>query len=61
MVFEELAEVAVVVVADRLIERERLAAHLQHAAGLVDRQAGRARPSPRRVGSQPLLLDQVAA
>ena len=40
VVFQELAEVAVVVVADRLVERKRLAAHLQHAVGLIDREAG---------------------
>ena len=38
--FQELAEEVVFVVADRLVERQRLAGHLEDAAGVVDRQAG---------------------
>ena len=37
---QELAEEVVLVVAHRLVERQRLAAHLDDAAGIVDRQPG---------------------
>ena len=41
MVLQELAEEAVVVIAHRLVERQRLAGHLHDAAGVFQRQAGR--------------------
>ena len=40
VVGQELAKVAVVVVAHRLVERERLPRHLDDAAGVFERQAG---------------------
>ena len=40
MFLQKLAEEVVFVVAHRLIERQRLAAHLDDAAGIVERQAG---------------------
>ena len=40
VVFEKFAEVAVVVIADRLVERQRLAADADDAACFVDRHAG---------------------
>ena len=41
MIFEEFAEVAVVVFAHRLVERERLAGHAQDVGGFVERKSGR--------------------
>ena len=38
VIFQKLAEVAVIMFADRLIQRQRLAGHLQNAAGFVQRQ-----------------------
>ena len=59
MIFQELAKVAVVVVAHRLIERQRLAGHFHDAAGVFQRQAGSlGRFFRRRVAAQ--FLDQIA-
>ena len=40
VILHKLAEEAVVVIADRLVERERMAGHFEDAAGIVNRQAG---------------------
>ena len=60
VVLDELAEIAVLALADRPVEADRVPADVQHAAGFVDADVGRlGRLFDRRLAAQ--LLQQLLA